>query len=186
MRMAEQGVWEEARVWKASRGSQALIRGREGFTTAVGGVGGEIYRTPNSAVAADRSLSPEARRAGTFGPDDLPRVAGKDGGVEEGVEMAPAYIYAGGDGGGGLTARPERRGKSWRVVFSRRLEAGKERQTFRPGERYRFGVALFDGTSTNHHIVRDTQFLDLILPRQEAGEESGAGGKKAAEREGIL
>jgi hypothetical protein len=140
MRMAEKWEWEEAWLWKAARGSRALILDSSGFTTAGEG---KTYRTLNSRVAADTSLPPEARRAGTFGPDDAPRVL-----EGEGIGTAPAYLYAGGDGGGGLTARPERRGKSWRVVFSRRLEAGEERQAFRPGERYRFGVALFDGTST--------------------------------------
>jgi hypothetical protein len=183
MRMAEMGQWEEAWVWKASQGSQALVLGSEGFATAEGG---DIYRTPNSTVAADSSLSPEARRAGTFGPDDFPRVTGKDPASTERAETAPAYIYAGGNGGGGLTARPERRGKTWRVVFARRLEAGEKRQAFHPGERYRFGVALFDGTSTNHHIVRDTQFLELIPPRQRAAEEGDVREEKAGEGEGIL
>ena len=94
--------------------------------------------------------------------------------------------YAGGDERGGLTSRSERRGKSWRVVFTRRLEAGKERQAFRPGERYRFGVALFDATSTNHHIVRDSQFLDLVLPQTGAAEKSDGEEGKATEGEGIL
>jgi hypothetical protein len=72
------------------------------------------------------------------------------------------------------------------VVFSRRLEAGEGRQAFRPGERYRFGVALFDGTSTNHHIVRDTQFLDLVLPQPRADKEAGTKEEEAKEGEGIL
>ena len=89
MRMAKEGESEEAWVWKAAQGSRALILDSSGFTAA-----GErkTYRTLNSAVAADGSLPPEARRAGTFGSDDFPGVVGEEGGVTEGVETAPAYL----------------------------------------------------------------------------------------------
>jgi len=184
MRMAGEGEWEEAWVWKATQGSQALILGSEGFATAEGG---EIYRRLNSTVAVDSSLREETRRAGTFGPGDSPLLDSAADPLPEGAGEAPAYLYAGRDGGGGLTARGERRDGRWRVTFTRELEAGGKRQAFRPGERYRFGVALFDGTSTNHHIVRDTQFLDLVLPRQrEGGEAAPEEDEEVRRGEGIL
>jgi len=184
MRMARAGEWEEAWIWKAAQGSRALILDSSGFTTA----GGErvTYRRLNSTVAADTSLPAEARRAGTFGPGDSPGVIGNDGGNAEEYGTAPAYLYDGEDGGGGLTAHSERRGRGWRVVFSRGLEAREERQTFRPGERYRFGVAVFDATSTNHHIVRDTQVLDLVLPNPRAEKETGTKEEETKDGEGIL
>ena len=121
MRMAEAGEWEEAWVWKASQGSRAMVLDTRGFITVEEG---EIFRTLNSTVAADTSLPPEARRAGTFGSDDMPRTAARDDGRGD----TPAYLYAGRDGGGGLAARAERSGKWWRVVFSRRLDEGEGRQ----------------------------------------------------------
>jgi hypothetical protein len=157
MFMAEEGTWEEAWVWKPSRGAQALILDRKGFRT----VGGELFRAVNSVAAVDPALRPEARRAGTFGPGDRPRVDGEGRPLAEAAASAPAYLYAPGDRGG-LTAVAERTGSGWRVVFTRALEAGEGRQAFRPGERHRFGVAVFDATATNHHIVRDTQTLELV------------------------
>jgi len=77
---------------------------------------------------------------------------------------APAYRYAENAGGGGLTAVAERTSRGWRVVFTRNLEAGPGRQAFLPGESYHFGVAIFDATSVNHHIVRDTKTLQLVAP----------------------
>jgi hypothetical protein len=184
MRLAREGEWEEAWVWKAAQGSRALILDHTGFKVTGEG---EIYRTLNSVVAADGSLPPEARRAGTFGPSDVPLVVGEQVDVEEGGDIAAAFLYAGEDGGGGLTARAERRGRRWRVVFSRPLEAGEGRQDFQPGGRYRFGVAFFDATSTNHHIVRDTQFLDLVLPKPRTAGKAGKGEEgKGEEEKGIL
>jgi hypothetical protein len=49
------------------------------------------------------------------------------------------------------------------VVFTQPLGAAGV-LSFRPGERYRFGVALFDGTSVNHHVVRDTQVFEIVAP----------------------
>jgi hypothetical protein len=183
MRMADAGQWEEAWVWKAAQGSRALVLDASGFTTAEGG---KTFRVQNSALAADTSLPPEARRAGTFGPDDSPRISAEDEGGAKGAGTAPAYLYTGDDGDGGLTASPERVGKLWRVVFSRSLEEGERRQAFRPGERYRFGIAVFDATSTNHHIVRDTQTLHLVVSQPSATDEDEE--KSAAQRgkEGIL
>lgn len=152
--------WEESWVWKPAQGAQALTLGSRGFLTS----GGETYRTLNSAAAHDPALSPEARRAGTFGPEDRPLsdAAGRPPAPE--TASAPAYRYAGGDGGGGLTAVAERTPRGWRVVFARALEAGPGRQAFRPGESYRFGVAIFDATSVDHHIVRDARTLQLVAP----------------------
>jgi hypothetical protein len=157
MLMAEEGAWEEAWVWKPSRGAQALILDHRGFRT----VEGEVYRTVNSVAAVDPALRPEARRAGTFGPGDRPREDGQGSPPDAAATSAPAYLYARG-GSGGLAAVGERTGKGWRVVFTRSLEAGEGRQAFQPGGRHRFGVAVFDATATNHHIVRDTQTLELV------------------------
>jgi hypothetical protein len=157
MLMAEEGAWEEAWVWKPSRGAQALRLGHEGFRT----VEGEVYRTVNSVAAVDPALRPEARRAGTFGPGDRPRDDGRGRAPDAAAVGAPAYLYSSG-GSGGLTALAERTRGGWRVVFTRALEAGEGRQNFLPGERHRFGVAVFDATATNHHIVRDTQTLELV------------------------
>ena len=185
MRMAREGEWEEAWVWKAAQGARALVLTDEGFTTAVEGT---IFRSLNSAIAADSSLSPEARRAGTFGPGDRPLVDGQERAVSGESLSAPAYLYTGREGGGGLTARAERKGKGWRVVFTRRFDAGEGRQSFHPGERYRLGVALFDGTSTNHHIVRDTQLLEIVLPLAGSprGGEARDTSEPSGEGQGIL
>jgi hypothetical protein len=173
MFMAEEGAWEEAWIWKPSSGARALILGPKGFHT----VEGKVYRTVNSAAAFDPALRPEARRAGTFGPGDRPLKDGQGRPLGADAASAPVYVYAPGESGG-LTAVAERTGKGWRVVFTRSLEAGEGRQVFRPGERDRFGVAVFDSTATNHHIVRDTQTLELV-PRP-------APGGSAQEAPGVL
>jgi hypothetical protein len=153
-----EGNQEETWVWKPSQGAQALTLGPRGFLTARG----ETYRTLNSTAAYDVSLTPEARRAGTFGPADSPGSDADGRPLPPGAESVPAYRYASGDGGRAAAAR--RTGRGWRVVFSRALEAGPGRQGFTPGGRYRFGVAVFDATSVNHHIVRDTKTLQLVAP----------------------
>ena len=171
MFLVGEGDWEETWVWKPSQGAQALTLGPRGFLTARG----ETYRTLNSTAAHDVSLTPEARRAGTFGPADSPGSDADGRPLPPGTESVPAYRYASGDGG--LAAAARRTGRGWRVVFSRALEAGPGRQGFTPAGRYRFGVAVFDATSTNHHIVRDTQVFVPISPAAaapgEAGEDSG-------------
>lgn len=182
MRMAEEGEWEEAWFWKASQGAQALILGHEGFMPA-----GErrTFRSLNSAVAADESLKEEVRRAGTFGAGDYPLVDEGGSPLAKTAVSAPAYLYGKGKGRGGLSARSERRDGRWRVVFSRALEMGEGRQSFRPGREYRFGVAVFDGTSTNHHLVRDTQVLTLTV-REAPREVSGRGDRERPDGDGIL
>jgi hypothetical protein len=171
MFLADAGAWEETWIWKPAQGAQALTLGPQGFLTS----GGEVYRTLNSAAAFDTTLTPEARRAATFGPDDRP-LSDTDGlPLPAGAASAPGYRYARNPGGGGLTAVAERTRRGWRVVFTRALEAGPGRQAFAPGESYHFGVAVFDATSVNHHIVRDTKTLQLIAPSAQAppaGEES--------------
>jgi hypothetical protein len=168
---------EETWVWKPAQGAQALLLGPRGFETIDGG---ERYRTLNSTVANDAALRPEASRAGTFGPDDRPLAGADRGPLPPGADTAPADFYAGGDGEGGLTAVASRTGRGWRVVFRRRLDLGAGRQRFEPGARYRFGVAVFDATTTDHHIVRDAQTLELVAPpaAPPAGEREGplAGG----------
>jgi hypothetical protein len=160
MFLVEQGGWEETWVWKPSQGAQALTLGPRGFVTSRG----EVYRTLNSVVAFDPALSPEARRAGTFGAEDRPLSGPGGRPLAPGAASAPAYRYAGSAGDGGLTAAAERTARGWRVVFTRARDAGSGRQAFLPGESYHFGVALFDATSTNHHIVRDTKTLHLVAP----------------------
>jgi len=170
MFLVNQDDWEETWIWKPEQGGQALTLGPRGFVTG----NGDIYRTLNSAAAFDPALTPEARRAGTFGPDDRPLSAAAGAPLPEGAARAPAFRYAQNPAGGGLTAVAERTRRGWRVVFSRALGAGPGRQTFRPGESYRFGVAVFDATSVNHHIVRDTKTLHLVAPpvkTSPAGEE---------------
>jgi hypothetical protein len=157
------GDWEETWIWKPAQGAQSLTLGARGFLTS----DGEVYRTLNSAAAVNQALTPEARRAGTFGPDDRPLGDAEGLPLQADAASAPAYRYARNPGGGGLTAVAERTRRGWRVVFSRALEAGPGRQTFVPGESHRFGVAVFDATSVNHHIVRDTKTLQLMpIPAQ--------------------
>jgi hypothetical protein len=160
MFLVGQGDWEETWIWKPAQGAQALILGPQGFVTSHG----DIYRTLNSAAAFDQALTPEARRAGTFGPEDRPLsdAAGKP--LPAGAASAPAFLYAENPGRGGLTAVAERTRRGWRVVFSRVLDAGPGRQAFQSGESHRFGLAIFDATSVNHHIVRDTKTLQLVPP----------------------
>jgi hypothetical protein len=164
MYLTEKGAWEEAWVWKAAGGTRDLILGEKGFLT----VAGEPYRAVNSIVARDESLSPEIRMAKTFGAGDGPAVSVADGSGRlpaENAESAAAYLWGGEGAELLLKVRGERWEKGWRVLFSRRLDAGEGRQDFRPGGEYRFGVALFDNTSLDHHIVRDTQFFTLVVPR---------------------
>jgi hypothetical protein len=68
MFLVNEGDWEETWIWKPTQGAQALTLGPQGFLTSRG----EVYRTLNSVVASDPALSPEARRAGTFGAEDRP------------------------------------------------------------------------------------------------------------------
>ena len=159
MFLVDQGDWEETWVWKPAQGAQALTLGPRGFMTS----GGELYRTLNSAVAADASLPPEARRAGTFGAEDRPLTDAGGAPLSSTAVSAPAYRYAADPGGGGLSAVAERTPRGWRVVFTRQLAGGAARQAFLPGGVYRFGLAVFDGTSVNHHIVRDTKTLQLVI-----------------------
>ena len=171
MFLVEERGWEETWAWKPAQGAQALTLGARGFLTT----GGETYRTLNSTTAFDSSLTPEARRAGTFGPTDSPGSDAEGRPLPPGAGSAPAYRYAGGDGG--LTAVARRTARGWRVVFCRALQAGPGRQGFTPGEQYRFGVAVFDATSTNHHIVRDTQvFVPVPSPTGVPGEDDEVAG----------
>jgi hypothetical protein len=50
------------------------------------------------------------------------------------------------------------------VLFTQPLPAGNDGLSLRPGERHRFGVAIFDGTSVNHHVVRDSQIFAVVAP----------------------
>lgn len=170
MFLVDQGDWEETWIWKPAQGARALTLGPRGFVTSRG----DIYRTLNSTAAFDPALTPEARRAGTFGPEDRPLRDAAGRPLPPGSASAPAYRYAADASGGGLTAVAERTRRGWRVVFTRALEVGSGRQGFRPGASYRFGVAIFDSTSVNHHIVRDTKTLQLVAPpakAQPSGEE---------------
>lgn len=184
MFLVNQGDWEETWIWKPSQGAQALSLGPRGFVTSRG----DIYRTLNSAAAFNRALTPEARRAGTFGPEDRPLGDAAGAPLPPGAASAPAFRYAEDAGRGGLTAVAERTPRGWRVVFSRQLDVGPGRQAFRPGESYHFGLAVFDSTSVNHHIVRDTKTLRLVVSPESvapAGEEpagllSGSPPKHAA------
>jgi hypothetical protein len=161
MYLADEGAREEAWVWKPSLGGRELVIDRSGFRTPAG----TAYAALNSRVARDESLGPEARRAGTFGKQDAP-LTDRDGGpVTASTSAAPAYRWAPAGEGRLLAAAAERQGRRWRVVFVRPLDAGPGRQAFRPGGSYRFGVAVFDGTSVNHHVVRDTQLFRLVAAR---------------------
>jgi len=180
MRMAREEEWEEAWVWKPSQGGQALILDSGGFRLPGSE---EPYRRLNSAMAVDDSLSPEARRAGTFAPGDRPLEDGGGRAADRGTVTAPAYLFGGSGEKGGLSVRAERKSDGWHVVFSRALAAGARRQSFRSGETYRFGMAVFDGTSIDHHLVRDTQTLELVrlpataLSKKKRGIVSGPGGE---------
>jgi hypothetical protein len=176
MFLVNEGDWEETWIWKPSQGGQAS-RGRRVSDER------EVYRTLNSAAAFDPTLTPEARRAGTFGPDDRPLGDAAGRPLPTGAASAPAYRYARDPGGGGLTAVAERTRRGWRVVFTRTLEAGPGRQAFVPGESHHFGVAVFDATSVNHHIVRDTKTLQLVAPPAQAPAQAPAVGEDPA---GIL
>ena len=118
----------------------------------------------------------ETRRARTFGRDDRPALA-PPGAADE----APAWIWGDGVGGGDLGAAGQRTVDGWRVLFSRPRELAGRRQAFRPGETVAFGVAVFDGTATDHHIVRDTRELRLLDEREEEG---GGGEGEAPSRLG--
>lgn len=156
---AEGAPREEVWVWKPSLGGRELFLEREGFVTPAG----EPCRVVNSRAAADAALGPEARRARTFGPDDGPATDSNGGPVTDALAVAPAFRWAQ-PGGSLVEARAERTRRGWRVVFSRPLAPGQGREIFHPGERYRFGLAVFDGTSVNHHVVRDTQTFLLVAP----------------------
>ena len=160
MFLAEEGAREEAWVWKPSLGGRQLLIDRTGFMTPAG----VPYSTVNSRVAHDEALGPEARRAGMFGKQDAPLVDGAGNPVTAAVHSAPASRWAPAGTGNRVAARAERWRRGWRVVFTRPLAAGAEAMSFRPGERYRFGVAIFDGTSVNHHVVRDTQVFEVVAP----------------------
>ena len=110
------------------------------------------------------SLSPEFRLAGIFGAGDGPAIdeAARPPGAE--VRSAPAYRWGGGAAEAFLQAVGERTQRGWRVLFSRPLDVGEGRQAFRPGAQYHFGIALFDNTTFDHHIVRDTQLFTLVVP----------------------
>lgn len=164
MFLADPGDWEETWIWKPSQGAQALTLGPRGFVTSRG----DIYRTLNSTAAFDPSLTPEARRAGTFAPDDRPLSDAAGAPLPPGAANAPAFRYAENPGGGGLSAAAARTRRGWRVVFTRNLAAGPGRQAFAPGQSHHFGVAIFDATSVNHHIVRDTKTLQLVVPPAKA------------------
>lgn len=156
---AEGAPREEAWVWKPSLGGRELFLERGGFVTPAG----EPYRVLNSRAAADTSLGVEARHARTFGRDDGPATDAGGRSVAATALETPAVRWA--PAGGSLVdARAERTRGGWRVVFSRALAPGEGREPFLPGERRRFGLAVFDGTSVNHHVVRDTQTFALVAP----------------------
>jgi hypothetical protein len=160
---------EEAWIWKPAQGARALTLGPQGFLTSRG----EVYRTLNSAAAFDPGLTPEARRAGTFGREDRPLTDAAGRPLPPEAGSAPAYRYAADPDRGGLSAFAERTARGWRVVFTRALEAGPKRQRFHPGEGHHFGVAVFDSTSVNHHIVRDTKTLQLVAPAAQLPPDGG-------------
>jgi hypothetical protein len=167
MFLAEEGVREEAWVWKPSLGGRQLLVDRSGFVTP----DGAPYRTVNSRVLSDARLGPEARRAGLFGKEDAP-LTDAGGGPLAAAVSAPANRWAPAGAGNRVTATGERWRRGWRVVFTRSLAPGEDPAPFRPGARPRFGVAIFDGTSVNHHVVRDAQTLALVEPvAVKAGEE---------------
>jgi hypothetical protein len=160
MFLAEEGAQEEAWVWKPSLGGRQLLIDRTGFVTPAGAP----YRTVNSKVAHDEALSPEARRAGMFGKQDAPATDEAGNPLAPAVRAAPAHRWAPAEATSRVAARAERWRRGWRVVFTRPLAAGAGIVPFRPGERPRFGVALFDGTAVNHHVVRDAQVLEVVAP----------------------
>jgi len=160
MFLADEGAREEAWVWKPSLGGRRLLIDRTGFTTPAG----QPYSTVNSRSAHDDSFGPEARRAGMFGKQDAPIADGNGRPVTAATRTAPASRWAPAGEDGRITARAERRRQGWRVVFRQPLAPGGEAMSFRSGQRYRFGVAIFDGTSVNHHVVRDTQIFEVVAP----------------------
>ncbi|MHB8834599.1 MAG: ethylbenzene dehydrogenase-related protein [Candidatus Methylomirabilia bacterium] len=160
MFLAEEGAREEAWVWKPSLGGRQLRIDRAGFTTP----GGEPYSTLNSRAAHDPALGPEARRAGMFGKQDAPLTDDAGNLVTAVTHSAPASRWAPAGVENRVAARAERWRRGWRVVFTRPLAAGEGAMSFRPGGRYRFGVAIFDGTSVNHHVVRDSQIFEVVAP----------------------
>ncbi len=160
MFLAEEGVREEAWVWKPSLGGRQLLIDRTGFVTP----GGAPYSAVNSRLAHDAALGPEARRAGMFGKQDAPVTDGEGRPVTAATRTAPASRWAPAGEENRVTARAERWRRGWRVVFTRPLAPGDGLAAFRPGERHRFGVAIFDGTSVNHHVVRDTQIFEIVAP----------------------
>lgn len=166
MYLAVEGAREEAWLWKPSLGGRELFIGRDGFTTPAG----EPYRAVNSRVAQDAALGPEARRARTYGEEDAPLTDAAGRPATAVLQEAPAVRWAPA-GGSLVAARAERTRRGWRVVFTRPLAPGEGRLAFRPGERLTFGVAVFDGTSVNHHVVRDTQVLELVPPAAVAPED---------------
>lgn len=157
---AEGAPREEAWVWKPSLGGRELFLESGGFTNPAG----EPYRVLNSRVATDPSLGTEARAARTFGRDDGPTEDTAGLPVSAATLEAPAARWAP-PGGSLVEARAARTRRGWRVVFSRPLNPGEGREAFVPGQRRRFGVAIFDGTSVNHHVVRDAQAFELMPPR---------------------
>jgi hypothetical protein len=159
MFIAEGAPREEAWVWKPSLGGRELFLEHGGFVTPAGAP----YRVLNSRAATDAARGPEARRARTFGRDDGPVTDAGGGPVADALRKAPAVRWAS-PGLNLLETRAERTRRGWRVIFSRSLAPGEGREAFRPGERYRFGLAIFDGTSVNHHVVRDTQTFQMVLP----------------------
>ncbi len=160
MFLADEGAREEAWVWKPSLGGRRLLIDRKGFATP----DGAPYSTVNSRVAHDQALGPEARRAGMFGKQDAPQFDGEGNPVTAVTRSAPANRWAPTGAGSGLSARAQRWRNGWRVVFSQPLAAGEGVVSFRPGERYRFGIAIFDGTSVNHHVARDAQVFAIVAP----------------------
>jgi hypothetical protein len=160
MFLAQEGTREEAWVWKPSLGGRRLLIGPTGFTTPAGAP----YSSVNSRVAHDPGLGPEARRAGMFGKQDAPLTDAEGNPVAAGTRSAPASRWAPAGPDNRLTARAERWRRGWRVLFTQPLPAGNDGLSLRPGERHRFGVAIFDGTSVNHHVVRDSQIFAVVAP----------------------
>jgi len=160
MFLAEEGAREEVWVWKPSLGGRQLLIDRTGFVTPAGAP----YSTMNSRVARDVALGPEARRAGMFGKQDAPLIDGEGNPVTEATRSAPADRWAPAGEGNRVTASAQRWRHGWRVVFTRPLAVAKEVVSFQIGQRYRFGVAIFDGTSVNHHVVRDAQVFEVVAP----------------------
>ena len=158
MFLAEDGAREEAWVWKPSLGGRQLMIDRTGFSTP----SRVHYSTVNSRIARDETLGPEARRAGMFGKQDAPLTDGEGNPVTAATRVAPANRWAPAGAGNRLTASAQRWRRGWRVVFTRPLAAGSAWEPFLSGKRYRFGVAIFDGTSVNHHVVRDTQVFEVV------------------------